>query len=377
MQRHEEQVYLAVAKDIIRHGDIKSQERTGVGTSATFGRQLNFDIAGHKLPVVTTRKVNPMHPIIEMLWFIAGDTNVRFLLNHGINIWNSWIKEETKEFDESGRLIAGSIGEGAYGAQWRKWEDVRIAQSEDEVEKLVNLDYTLEGYVANGAVFRKVYDQLADAIELIKGSPDSRRIIVNAWNPGKLDTQVLPCCHFNYQFYTAHMRHEELLGMLETTYHQKRVTVDSDFYKDVLPLIQAKTYPQMWVDCTLEWALSIANKYILPTRSLKLLLRCRSQDYLVGTVYNVLQYAALAHMVAQVTNTWATELIWQAGDTHIYQDQKEIFLERQCDKRPFDNPNGIRLSINPNVNHIDGFRVEDFEVSPFDHGEFIKYPVAV
>ena len=116
MKIEEEQTYLDFADRIIRDGSVK-RDRTGVGTNALFATQQRFDLRCNAIPIVSSRKIKPLDPIIEMIWFIAGGTDISFLKKYKINIWDSWVQEETKVLDEEGQLVGGSIGSGAYGAQ--------------------------------------------------------------------------------------------------------------------------------------------------------------------------------------------------------------------------------------------------------------------
>lgn len=261
----EEKAYLAIANDIIQNGSTH-KDRTGVGTRAVFGRTMEFDLTDGKIPMLSTRKVPIRFLPIELVWFISGDTNIKFLLDNNVNIWNSWVIPETAKYDNdpqnflkelekqgviklderykdvfreldtslvnatvaavtgkevpTSRLLAGSIGDGAYGAQWRKWEDIRTIPLED-VEKfeakgykklatyIENVDgkkpirdpetQEIVGYediidVVERAIVKKNIDQLQNVIDQINNNENSRRIIVSAWNVGRLDQMALPPC---------------------------------------------------------------------------------------------------------------------------------------------------------------------------------------
>ena len=267
----EEKAYLSIVNDIIENGT-KHRDRTGVGTRAVFGRMMEFDLTDNKIPMLSTRKVPTRFMPIELVWFISGDTNIKYLLDNNVNIWNSWVNADTavydndpknyiKELEKQGvikldehfkevynhmdvsavnavvsmltgkqvpdsRLLSGSIGDGAYGAQWRKWEDIRtvsveelpaladkgykeLARFNENVEtKVADRDHdTLEvkGYknitdVVERVIVQKKIDQLKEVIDQIQNNENSRRIIVSAWNPGRLDQMQLPPCHSLFQF---------------------------------------------------------------------------------------------------------------------------------------------------------------------------------
>lgn len=369
MYNTEESKYLDLIKEIEEIGDTK-YDRTGVGTKAVFGRQLKYNLFNRRLPIVTTRKIKPLDPLIEMLWFISGDTNIAFLKKYKINIWDSWVIKGTEEYDSEGKLIAGSIGSGAYGAQWRNWEDTRIATTVAWQNKYKNCGYQYitalnETNISGGTkmcVITRRIDQLQTAIDMIKKSPDSRRIIVSAWNPGRFEDQALPACHSLFQFYTYDLSLNEKKLMLNYMVEEGTFVLSEE---------RAEALRETYV---LGKEDEIIAKLGLPTKGLKLHLYCRSQDYLVGTVYNTLQYAGLAHMVAQVTNTWASQLTWSASDIHVYSNQWDGACE-QLQRMPIEcTPT---LHLNPAVTDIDDFTPEDFTVEDYEYQAFIKYPIAV
>lgn len=213
------QIYLDFLRHILSHG-VRKTDRTGTGTISTFGYQMRFDLQ-QGFPLVTTKKIHLKSVIHELLWFIRGDTNVRSLQEVGVSIWNEWAD------------VDGNLGP-VYGQQWRAWE-------------------TADG--------RRI-DQLAQVIEMIKQQPDSRRLIVNAWNVGALDKMALPPCHLMFQFYVADGR-------------------------------------------------------------LSCMLTQRSADAFLGVPFNISSYALLTYMVAQQCNLEVGEFIWSGGDCHIYSNHLE------------------------------------------------------
>lgn len=218
----------------VKDEGISKDDRTGTGTISVFGHQMRFDLS-QGFPCLTTKKLHLKSIIHELLWFIKGDTNVKYLQDNGVRIWNEWA-------DENGNL--GPI----YGYQWRSWP----------------------GY--NGETF----DQLKEAIRMIKETPDSRRILVSAWNVGCLDDMKLPPCHIFFQFYVAN-------GKLSLQLYQ------------------------------------------------------RSADIFLGVPFNVASYALLLLMVAQVTGLEAGEFIHTLGDAHIYKnhlEQVDLQLEREPKSLP-------------------------------------------
>ena len=225
--------YLDLFRRILETGTMKS-DRTGTGTQSVFGHQMRFDLS-EGFPLLTTKKLHLKSIIYELLWFIAGDTNVKYLQEHGVRIWNEWA-------DENGDL--GPV----YGHQWRSWP------------------------APDGSTI----DQLSNVISQIKNSPDSRRMIVSAWNVAEVDKMALPPCHTMFQFYVAD-------GRLSCQLYQ------------------------------------------------------RSADVFLGVPFNIASYALLTMMIAQVCGLQPGEFIHTTGDTHIYTnhfEQVELQLTREPRKLP-------------------------------------------
>lgn len=221
--------YLNLLKHILDHG-VEKGDRTGTGTRSVFGYQMRFDLQ-EGFPLVTTKKIHLKSIIYELLWFIRGDTNVAFLQDHGVSIWDEWA-------DETGDL--GPV----YGAQWRSWE-------------------TKEG--------DKKIDQLSRVMNQLKTNPDSRRIIVSAWNVGEIDKMALPPCHLLFQFYVADQR----------------------------------------LSCQLYQ---------------------RSADVFLGVPFNIASYALLTLMVAQVCELQPGDFVHTLGDAHLYLnhlDQARLQISRE------------------------------------------------
>lgn len=223
------QNYLDLLKYIKEHGTDKT-DRTGVGTRSVFGYQLRYDLA-KGFPLVTTKKVHLKSIIYELLWFLKGDTNIKYLTDHGVSIWNEWANAQ------------GDLGP-VYGAQWRSWEG------------------------ANG----KIVDQISDVITQIQTNPDSRRLIVSAWNVSELPNMALAPCHALFQFYVAG-------GKLSLQLYQ------------------------------------------------------RSADVFLGVPFNIASYALLLMMVAQVCGLKVGDYIHTFGDVHIYNNHFEQ-VETQLSRTP-------------------------------------------
>jgi thymidylate synthase len=267
--------YLDLLRHILERGTPKS-DRTGTGTRSVFGYQMRFDLA-EGFPLITTKKLHLKSIIYELLWFLRGETNVAWLKEHGVSIWDEWA-------DERGEL--GPV----YGCQWRSWP----------------------------APDGRHIDQITDVIQRIQQSPDSRRLIVSAWNVAQLDQMALPPCHVLFQFYVAE---DPASG-------------------------QRKLSCQMYQ---------------------------RSADVFLGVPFNIASYALLTLMVAQVTGHAPGEFIHTFGDAHLYNnhlEQAQLQLTRQSRPLP-------ALRINPDVKSIFDFRYEDFRLENYEPHPHIPAPVAV
>jgi len=264
------QEYLDLMQRILDEGEEKG-DRTGTGTLSVFGHQMRFDLS-KGFPMVTTKKLHLKSIVHELLWFLAGDTNVAYLQENGVRIWNEWA-------DENGDL--GPV----YGKQWRQWE-------------------TKDG---------KVIDQVEQAIEMIKNNPNSRRIIVSAWNVGELEEMALMPCHAFLQFHVAN-------GKLNCQLYQ------------------------------------------------------RSADVFLGVPFNIASYALLTHMMAQVCGLKAGTFVHTIGDAHLYTNHLEQ-TKLQLSRTPIEPLPTLKL--NPDIKNIDDFTYEDIEVVGYEHHPHIKAPIAV
>ncbi|MDF2866854.1 MAG: thyA [Gammaproteobacteria bacterium] len=227
------QQYLDFLQAILERGTTKI-DRTGIGTTSIFGYQMRFDL-NQGFPLVTTKKLHTKSIIHELLWFLQGETNVRYLQENGVRIWNEWADEQ------------GNLGP-VYGKQWRAWQK------------------------PNG----ETVDQITEVIAQLKHNPDSRRMIVSAWNVGELDKMALPPCHLLFQFYVANHK-------------------------------------------------------------LSCMLTQRSADAFLGVPFNIASYALLTHMLAQQCDLEVGEFIWSGGDCHIYSNHLEQVNE-QLARTPYPLP---------------------------------------
>lgn len=274
--------YLDLMRHVLEHGH-KKTDRTGTGTISVFGYQMRFDLQ-QGFPLVTTKKCHLRSIIHELLWFLKGETNIGYLKENGVSIWDEWATE------------SGELGP-VYGAQWRSWQ------------------------AADGSVI----DQISQLISDIKRTPDSRRLIVSAWNPALLpDTsvspkenaargkQALPPCHTLFQFYVND-------GKLSCQLYQ------------------------------------------------------RSADIFLGVPFNIASYALLTLMVAQVCDLQPGDFVHTFGDAHLYLNHLEQ-VNTQLARQPFPMP---KMQLNPDIKDIFAFSFADFTLSDYQAHPHIKAPVAI
>lgn len=271
--------YHDLVRHVLEHGALK-EDRTGTGTKSVFGYQMRFDLS-EGFPMVTTKKLHLKSIIYELLWFLKGDTNIAYLQENGVRIWNEWADDQ------------GNLGP-VYGHQWRNWNSEEI-------------------------------DQISEVIETLKNNPDSRRMLVSAWNPSVLpDTKqsfadnvaqgkaALPPCHAFFQFYVAD-------GKLSCQLYQ------------------------------------------------------RSADIFLGVPFNIASYALLTMMMAQVCGYAPGDFVHTFGDAHIYSNHMEQ-LELQLSREPRPLP---KMHLNPEVKNIFDFTFDDFTLTDYDPHPHIKGAVAV
>jgi thymidylate synthase len=302
--------YLDLLEDIKANG-VKKSDRTGTGTISVFGRQLRFDLS-EGFPAVTTKKLFMRGIIHELIWFLQGSSNIKYLVDNDVHIWDEWpykhylmeqgkdipdsnseewksgIKEFTEKIKADDKFAKkwGELGP-VYGYQWRNWP-------------------TPDG---------KNIDQIKKAIDTIKNSPDSRRIIVSAWNVADIDEMAkagLPPCHLLFQFYVAD-------GKLSCQMYQ------------------------------------------------------RSADTFLGVPFNIASYALLTMMVAQVCGLEAGDFVHTFGDTHLYLNHLEQ-VDEQLSRKSYPLP---KMKINKKVKNIDDFKFEDFELVGYESHPAIYAPIAV
>ncbi|ELZ5884495.1 thymidylate synthase [Salmonella enterica] len=343
--------YLALMQDILDNGVVK-KDRTGVGTLSVFGRQLRFDLK-EGFPLVTTKKVHLKSIIHELLWFLNGDTNVKYLQENGVRIWNEWANAE------------GELGP-VYGHQWREWMDTKLIYLWDERSKdvLRGRGYRYVGTIAKDdpeesiVIYRKSHDQISKVIQQLREDPDSRRIIVSAWNVSDLDDMALNPCHNYFQFYTTEMTLLERLDWYEVNEPEKFANA---------PLINLE-------DIDSEERLhEILDREDIPRRKLSCFFLMRSNDVFLGLPFNIASYALLTHIVAQQLNMVPDELVYSGVDVHLYSNHLEQ-AKLQLTREPYSLS---KLVIKRKPDSIFDYKYEDFELVDYQAHPHIAAPVAV
>ena len=318
-----DKVYHNLLKDILENGH-KKGDRTGTGTTSVFGRQIRFNMKDG-FPLLTTKKLHTKSIIHELIWFLSGDTNIEYLQENKVSIWDEWAD------------LMGDLGP-VYGKQWVDWSgktQVGLSAKKND-----------EGYYEYIQTKTNGINQIKNLINSLMGSPDSRRIMVSAWNVGEIEQMALPPCHYGFQVWTRELSLEERGVNYETHYKGlKRNKTNKDF-----------------------------DKIGIPKRELSLMWNQRSVDTGLGLPFNIASYGLLLEMIAQQTNMIAGELIGNLGDVHIYdnhieQIQEQLTRESKTDVLP-------KLKLNK-VDTIFDYKFEDFEIVDYDAHSTIKMPIAV
>ncbi len=303
--------YLDLVAHVNNTGN-KRGDRTGTGTTSVFGTQTRYNLK-ESFPLVTA-KFTPFRLVaVELLWLLSGDTNIKYLLDNECHIWDEWA-------DRHGRL--GPV----YGAQWRKWKHHEITDNRGGFTWHFNSDRSVHTY-RDSTVIETVVDQIQEVIDELNTNPESRRLLVSAWNPGVLPDlgiapnenpakgkQALPPCHTMFQFYVAN-------GELSCQLYQ------------------------------------------------------RSADLFLGVPFNIASYSLLTHMIASLCNLEVGEFIHTIGDAHIY-DNHQVQVQELLTREPLTGPVLNTNKFN-GIKSIDDFTLDDFEIINYKYHPSIKAPVAV
>ena len=345
--------YQELLQTILDHG-IEKKDRTGTGTKSIFGYTIRHNMKDG-FPLLTTKKMPWRTMVTELLWFLKGDTNIQYLVKNGCNIWNGdayknyqlmivnavdidmlsqeEYVEKIRTDDEFAKLF-GDLGP-IYGKQWRSW---------------VGESSTAQGSLSASTTFGNI-DQIQNLINDLRTNPDSRRLMVNAWNVGELDQMTLPPCHYGFQVYTKELTEAERIEYW-TSFIGKSIHYGSKFTNEKL------------------------DKLGVPKRSLSLMWNQRSVDTFLGLPFNIASYALLLTILAKEVNMVPDQLIGNLGDTHLYLNHLEQAKE-QIRREPYELPNVIfkdHLSDFDSI--IDILRVKDFILDKYESHPTIKAPLS-
>lgn len=356
MSNNLDKQYQSLLQDILDNG-VEKKDRTGTGTISVFGRQIKHKMS-EGFPLLTTKKMYFKGIVTELLWFLRGDTNIKYLVDNDCHIWDGdayqgylkriggGLEPATKERfiemiknNEESRVDANGwrIGElgPIYGKQWRSWNRSVAKTLYPELQPI---------------------DQITNLIFELKTNPDSRRLMVSAWNVGELDQMVLPPCHYGFQVYTRELSQIERSDL-----------------KNSPPYKYGKPANGRLID---ERLLDSNN---VPKRAISLMYNARSQDVPLGTPFNIASYALLLEIIAKMVNMVPDELITNMGDCHIYLNQIDGVKE-QLTREPYPLP---KLVISNQVNFNEGIdeflnscSISDFQIEGYQSHPAIKMPLS-
>lgn len=374
--------YFRLVNLVLEKGRIK-KNRTGVDTLGVFGAQCRFNLQ-EGFPLLTTKKVHFKSIVHELLWFLSGSTNIKYLVDNDVHIWDDWSYKKyydiyskndsnTKEMifeptTNSYRMLRkdefingikqnkefadkwGDLGEGTYGGMWRAFPFWMNRNSE----------FSSGNNKWSGSDFKFQVDQIQKVINKLKSNPDDRRMLVVAWHPYHVDFCGLPPCHCLFQFHTEELTEQERFEFFVRRNNEKKQPYESELTVEKLKL-------SLFTEKTLD-------DYEVPKRRLNCQLYQRSGDIGLGICFNWASYSLLLSMIAQVVNMEAGEFIWSVGDLHIYKNHIEP-LKEQLKRHPF--PNLPRLNLNHKIKNLFDFKYSDITLEDYECHTSIKMEVAV
>lgn len=334
MLNNTDKEYHNLLLDIISNG-VQKGDRTGTGTTSVFGRQIRFNMKDG-FPLLTTKKLHLRSIIHELLWFLNGDTNIKYLNDNKVTIWDEWA-------DKNGDL--GPV----YGHQWVDWggwKETLLTHQKDE-----------NGHYKFAQKHHKGINQIQNVINRLHEAPDCRRMIVSAWNVGDLDKMALMPCHNFFQVWTRELTLEE---RFQIWFHENKPNRDVvDNFDDL-------------INNTERWYM--LDSYNIPEREISLMWNQRSVDTFLGLPFNIASYAMLLHMFAQQVNMVPGELIGNLGDTHIYNNHID-YVNQQLDRESIICEPKLILN---KANDIFSYTFDDFKLEGYNaHPNWKGVPIAV
>ena len=365
----------------ILHFGVDKQDRTGTGTKSIFGWQIRHNMKDG-FPLLTTKKMAWKTMVTELLWFLRGDTNIKFLLDYDCHIWDgdaweNYRRKTLEKFENDDTAIAGYTitnkedfinkiktddefakkwGElgPIYGKQWRGWTYITREQKEDVdgIDELICGVDMFDSYR-----YYRTFDQIQNLINELKTNPDSRRLMVSAWNVGELDQMVLPPCHYGFQVYTRELTGEERWGLLKNKVGEK---IFKSMVDDIVPFGGG-----------LSQELQSHN---IPKRSISLMWNQRSVDTFLGLPFNIASYALLLKMIAKEVDMVPDELIGNLGDCHLYNNHIKQAKE-QITRIPYELPEVIMRKACSLTGERE-YTPEDITLINYEYHPAIKAPLS-
>lgn len=355
--------YLELLQDILDNG-IEKKDRTGTGTISVFGRQIR-----HKMslgfPLLTTKKMYFKGVITELIWFLRGETNIKYLVENDCHIWdgdafknyltacgdkyktdvtlnllnNQKVKEDFITRIKNEEEFSNEWGElgPVYGHQWRNWGEWSTLPKEKKV------------------VLRNGIDQIKNLIDDLKKNPDSRRLMVSAWNTQEIHKMVLPPCHYGFQVYTRELSLKERFEFWENM-------PDKDVMDFPIGELSDEQYH------------TVLSEIGVPTRALSLMWNQRSVDTLLGLPFNIASYAALLEILSREVNMVPDELIGNLGDTHLYTNHVDQAKE-QIKREPYELPK-LEIKVDNLIKDVMEWKPSDFEIKDYKSHPSIKAPLS-
>ena len=354
--------YQNLLQDILDNG-IQKEDRTGTGTLSIFGRQITHNMK-QGFPALTTKKLAWKQVVSELLWFLTGQTNISFLLKHNNHIWDGDVyKKYTKEVNE---LIDGYMSGDIIGTQphiedmFSNPNDLTPLTKEEFIDKIKTNKEFAKVWGDLGPIYGKQWrhwkgengkiDQIDDLIRTLKTNPDSRRLMVSAWNVGELDQMVLPPCHYGFQAWTRELTYSERYKI----WFNNNYETGMEYYEGNVPNFDDDYYEPT------------------PTRAISLMWNQRSVDTFLGLPFNIASYGLLLNIIANEVNMVPDELIGNLGDVHLYSNHIEQAKE-QISRESFDLP---KLKTDAKMDGICCNGPDDFILEGYQSHPTIKAPLS-
>ena len=359
--------YQELLQSILDYG-VEKKDRTGTGTKSIFGYTVRHNMKDG-FPLLTTKKMAWKTMVTELLWFLRGDTNIKFLVDNNCHIWDGdafknfmttsegdpdliWNQEQFINMIKTDDEFAKQWGElgPVYGKQWRSWGEGFKRVPNEKGDKVYHVTTT-------------GIDQIQNLINDLKNNPDSRRLMVNAWNVGELAQMVLPPCHYGFQVYTRELSFEERYVILKS-----RTNEDPLKYSR----LDNGDYDQHPKEMTTKWM----NELNIPTRAISLMWNQRSVDTFLGLPFNIASYGLLLTILAKEVNMVPDQLIGNLGDTHLYLNHIEQAKE-QIGREPFELPTLNQFpTYEGSRPSIESYVVGDFTLKDYQSHPSIKAPLS-